>query len=81
MPMVPEAVFGMLACARLGATHSVVFGGFAAKELASRIRDCEPSLILGASFGYEPGRVINYKKILDEAIEISGLPQSKVLLY
>lgn len=81
MPMVPEAVFGMLACARLGATHSVVFGGFAAKELASRIKDCEPSLILGASFGYEPGRVINYKKILDEAIEISGLPQSKVLLY
>ncbi|KAL4495296.1 hypothetical protein ABPG73_022341 [Tetrahymena malaccensis] len=81
MPMVPEAVFGMLACARLGAIHSVVFGGFAAKELASRIKDSEPALILGGSFGYEPGKVINYKKILDEAIDIAGAQNTKVLVY
>lgn len=61
MPMVPEAFFGMLACARIGAIHSVVFGGFSAKELAGRITDSKPSLILSASYGYEPGKVINYK--------------------
>ncbi|KAL4481347.1 hypothetical protein ABPG72_010500 [Tetrahymena utriculariae] len=80
MPMVPEAVFGMLACARIGAIHSVVFGGFAAKELSGRIQDSKPTLILGASYGFEPGKVINYKQILDEAIDLSGAQGIKVLL-
>jgi propionyl-CoA synthetase len=71
MPLVPEAVFAMLACARLGAIHSVVFGGFAAKELATRIDDAQPKLILSASCGIEPGRVVKYKPLLDEAIELS----------
>jgi propionyl-CoA synthetase len=69
MPMIPEAVIGMLACARLGAIHSVVFGGFAANELATRINDAKPKLILSASCGLEPGRVIKYKPLLDAAIE------------
>lgn len=80
MPMVPEAVFGMLASARIGAIHSVVFGGFAAKELAGRIHDSTPALVLGASYGYEPNKIINYKTILDEAIDISGVSGIKVLL-
>jgi len=71
MPMIPEAVVGMLACARLGAVHSVVFGGFAAAELAARIADAEPKLILSASCGLEPGRVIAYKPLLDAAIALS----------
>lgn len=62
MPMVPEAVFGLLACARLGAVHSVVFGGFAPKELAKRIDDCQPKVVLTASCGIEPKRVIAYKR-------------------
>ncbi|GGX60298.1 propionyl-CoA synthetase [Tateyamaria omphalii] len=70
MPMVPEAVFAMLACARLGAIHSVVFGGFAANELATRIDDAAPKVIISASCGIEPGRVIAYKPLLDEAIDI-----------
>jgi propionyl-CoA synthetase len=69
MPMVPEAVFGMLACARIGAIHSVVFGGFAASELAQRIQHAQPSAVLTASCGIEPGRVVAYKPMLDEAIE------------
>ncbi len=72
MPMIPEAVFAMLACARLGAVHSVVFGGFAARELATRIDDCQPKLILSASCGLEPGRVVAYKPLLDGAIELSA---------
>ncbi len=81
MPMVPEAVFGMLACARLGAVHSVVFGGFAAKELATRIDDAKPKLILSASCGLEPGRVVQYKPLLDEAIRLaSAKPQACVIL-
>src|SRR5262245_4761021 len=68
MPMVPEAVFGMLACARIGAIHSVVFGGFAASELAQRIQHAEPTAVLTASCGIEPGRVVAYKPMLDEAI-------------
>jgi propionyl-CoA synthetase len=72
MPMVPEAVFAMLACARIGAVHSVVFGGFAAKELATRINDCKPKLILSASCGIEGARVIPYKPLLDEAIELAA---------
>jgi propionyl-CoA synthetase len=72
MPMVPEAVFAMLACARIGAVHSVVFGGFAAKELATRINDCTPKIILSASCGLEGARVIPYKPLLDEAIKLAG---------
>ena len=71
MPMVPEAAFAMLACARIGAIHSVVFGGFAASELATRIDDATPKLIISASCGIEPGRVIAYKPLLDEAIAMS----------
>ncbi|MDD1648193.1 MAG: propionyl-CoA synthetase [Methanomicrobiales archaeon] len=71
MPMVPEAVTAMLACARIGAIHSVVFGGFAAPELASRIQDARPKVILSASCGIEVNRVIPYKPLLDRAIEIS----------
>ena len=72
MPMVPEAVIAMLACARIGAVHSVVFGGFAARELATRIDDAKPKLILSASCGIEPGRIIHYKPLLDEAISIAA---------
>ena len=68
MPMIPEAVFAMLACARLGAIHSVVFGGFAASELAVRIDDAKPKVVLAASCGVEPSRVIQYKPLLDDAI-------------
>lgn len=71
MPMVPEALVAMLACARLGAIHSVVFGGFAAKELATRIDDCQPKLIIGASCGIETARVIAYKPLIDAAIELA----------
>ena len=71
MPLVPEAVMAMLACARIGAIHSVVFGGFAAPELAARIDDAKPKLVLSASCGIEPGRVIAYKPLLDHAIELA----------
>ncbi|MDQ7079253.1 MAG: propionyl-CoA synthetase [Paracoccaceae bacterium] len=71
MPMVPEAVVAMLACARIGAIHSVVFGGFAANELATRIDDARPKAVIAASCGIEPGRVIAYKPLLDGAIEMA----------
>ncbi|MBF9047467.1 AMP-binding protein [Rhodobacterales bacterium LSUCC0031] len=71
MPMVPEALEAMLACARLGAIHSVVFGGFAANELAVRIDDCTPKCIIAASCGLEPGRVVHYKPLLDGALAIA----------
>jgi len=71
MPMVPEALDAMLACARIGAVHSVVFGGFAANELAVRIDDCTPKAVLAASCGLEPGRVVEYKPLLDGAIELA----------
>jgi propionyl-CoA synthetase len=71
MPMVPEAIVAMLACARIGAVHSVVFGGFAAKELAARIDDAKPKLILAASCGIEPGRIVAYKPLLDAAIDLA----------
>jgi propionyl-CoA synthetase len=71
MPLVPEAVMAMLACARLGAIHSVVFGGFAAPELATRIDDAKPKVILSASCGIEPGRIIAYKPLLDHAIDLA----------
>ena len=73
MPMVPEAMVAMLACARIGAVHSVVFGGFAAKELATRIEDAKPKLIFSASCGLEPGRIVQYKPLLDEAIRLSSV--------
>ncbi len=72
MPMVPEAVIGMLACARIGAVHSVVFGGFAAHELAVRIDDAKPKAILAGSCGIEPGRIVAYKPLLDRAIEMAA---------
>jgi propionyl-CoA synthetase len=72
MPMVPEALYAMLACARIGAIHSVVFGGFAARELATRIDDATPKLVLSASCGLEPGRVVKYKPLLDEAIALAA---------
>jgi propionyl-CoA synthetase len=72
MPMVPEAAIAMLACARLGAIHSVVFGGFAANELASRIDDAAPKVVVTASCGIEPGRVVAYKPLLDAAIDLSA---------
>lgn len=81
MPMVPEAVVAMLACARIGAVHSVVFGGFAAKELATRIDDAQPKLILSASCGIEPGRTVHYKPLLDEAIRLAGVkPKACIVL-
>src|ERR1700742_1787567 len=81
MPMVPEAVVAMLACARIGAVHSVVFGGFAAKELATRIEDAKPKLILSASCGLEPGRIVQYKPLLDEAIRLSSVkPEACIIL-
>src|SRR5258708_37819299 len=73
MPMVAEAVVAMLACARIGAVHPVVFGGFAAKELATRIEDAKPNLIFSASCGLEPGRIVQYKPLLDEAIRLSSI--------
>jgi propionyl-CoA synthetase len=72
MPMVPEAVVAMLACSRIGAIHSVVFGGFAANELATRIDDATPKAIIAASCGVEPGRVVAYKPLLDGAIELAS---------
>ncbi|HZR88580.1 MAG TPA: propionyl-CoA synthetase [Bradyrhizobium sp.] len=81
MPMVPEAVVAMLACARIGAVHSVVFGGFAAKELATRIDDARPKLIFSASCGIEPGRIVHYKPLLDEAINLaSAKPDACIIL-
>ena len=81
MPMVPQAMIAMLACARVGAVHSVVFGGFAAKELATRIEDAKPKLILSASCGIEPGRIVKYKPLLDEAIALSSTkPQACLIL-
>jgi propionyl-CoA synthetase len=80
MPMVPEAVFAMLACARIGAIHSVVFGGFAPAELATRITDAKPKAILTASCGLEPGRVIAYKPLVDEAIRLSDHKPDHVML-
>jgi propionyl-CoA synthetase len=81
MPMVPEAVIAMLACARLGAIHSVVFGGFAPKELATRIDDARPKIMLSASCGIEVNRVIPYKPLLDQAIDMAAhKPQRCVIL-
>ncbi len=81
MPMVPEAAIAMLACARIGAIHSVVFGGFAANELAGRIKHAEPKVVVTASCGIEPGRLIAYKPLLDGAIElVENKPQRCIIL-
>lgn len=72
MPMIPEALEAMLACARLGAIHSVVFGGFAANELSVRIDDCQPKAVIAASCGLEPGRIVPYKPLLDQAIDMAS---------
>jgi propionyl-CoA synthetase len=81
MPMIPEAAIAMLACARIGAIHSVVFGGFAAKELATRIEDAEPKVILSASCGIEAARVVPYKPLLDEAIALSRHKPGTCLIF
>ena len=80
MPMIPEAVFAMLACARIGAIHSVVFGGFASVSLASRIDDAEPKVIVSADAGSRAGKVLAYKRLLDEAIRLAVHKPAKVLL-
>ncbi len=80
MPMVPEAVIAMLACARIGAVHSVVFGGFAPKELATRIDDAKPTVMLSASCGIEGSRVIPYKPLLDQAIEMASHKPRRCLI-
>ncbi len=72
MPMIPEAIVAVLACARLGAVHSVVFGGFASNELAVRIDDCQPEVIVSASCGIEPSRLVEYKPLLDQAIDMAS---------
>ncbi len=81
MPMIPEAVFSMLACARIGAVHSVVFGGFAANELATRINDAKPKVIVSASCGIEVTRVIEYKPLLDEAIDLSEAKPDACIIF
>ncbi len=81
MPMIPEAFVAMFACARIGAVHSVVFGGFAAKEVATRIDDAEPKVILTASCGVEPGRIVEYKPLLDLAIGLSKAKPQSVIVY
>ena len=80
MPMIPEALVAMLACARLGAIHSVVFGGFAPKELAIRIDDAKPKVLLTASCGIEFTNVIEYKPLVDEALRLSKYPPQTVIL-
>jgi propionyl-CoA synthetase len=80
MPMVPEAVIAMLACARIGAIHSVVFGGFAANELASRIEDAAPKVVVSASCGIEVGRVVPYKPLLDAAIAMVAQPPERCIV-
>lgn len=80
MPMIPEAAIAMLACARIGAIHSVVFGGFAANELATRIDDAAPKVIVSASCGIEPGRLVEYKPLLDGAVELASQKPDKCII-
>ena len=81
MPMIPEAVVAMLACARIGAIHSVVFGGFASNELASRIDDSKAKVLVTASCGFEPGRTVEYKPLVDEAIKLANHKIDKMILF
>src|SRR5262249_19741740 len=80
MPMMPETVIAMLACARIGAIHSVVFGGFAAHELASRISDAQAKLIIAGSCGIEVDRVVPYKPLLDKAIELASVKPERCII-
>ena len=80
MPMVPEAIVAMLACARIGAIHSVVFGGFAAPELANRCTDARPKVIVSASCGIEAGRIVPYKPLLDKAIELAAVKPERCVI-
>jgi propionyl-CoA synthetase len=80
MPMIPEAIVAMLACARIGAIHSVVFGGFAAHELANRITDARPKVIVSASCGIEAGRILPYKPLLDKAIELAAAKPERCII-
>ena len=81
MPMIPEGIISMLACARIGAIHSVVFGGFAANELAVRIDDAKPEAILAASCGLEPNRIVEYKPLIDQAIELASHKPQTVVIF
>ena len=81
MPMIPEALFAILACARLGAVHSVVFGGFAAASLAARIDDARPALMVTADGGSRMGKVVTYKSLVDESLKLAKHPPKKVLIY
>ena len=81
MPMIPQAVIAMLACGRIGAIHSVVFGGFASNELASRINDSKAKLLVTASCGFEPGRTVEYKPLVDQAIKIASHKIDKMILF
>ena len=81
MPMIPEGIISMLACARIGAIHSVVFGGFAANELAVRIDDAKPKAILAASCGLEPNRIVEYKPLIDQAIELASHKPKTVVIF
>ncbi|MCA1785427.1 MAG: AMP-binding protein, partial [Desulfobacteraceae bacterium] len=81
MPMIPQAVFAMLGCARIGAIHSVVFGGFAAHELATRINDAKPKVIVSASCGIEVKRIIEYKPLLDKAIDLSDEKPDACIIF
>ena len=81
MPMIPEAVIAMLACGRIGAIHSVVFGGFAANELASRIDDSKAKIIVSASCGYEPGRVVEYKPLLNKALQLANHKPNRCIIF
>jgi len=81
MPMIPQAIIAVLACARLGAVHSVVFGGFAAAELATRIDDAKPTAIVSASCGIEPSRLVEYKPLLDEAIDLASHKPGHCIIF
>src|SRR4030065_868545 len=81
MPMIPETLFAMLACARIGAIHSVVFGGFAPNELAIRIDDAKPKLLISASCGIEGKKIIEYKPLLDKAIDLARHKPTNCIIY
>ncbi|XP_055482166.1 acyl-CoA synthetase short-chain family member 3, mitochondrial [Psammomys obesus] len=81
MPMIPQAIYAMLACARIGAIHSLIFGGFASKELSTRIDHAKPKVVVTASFGIEPGRKVEYIPLLEEALKIGQHIPDRVLIY
>lgn len=80
MPMIPEALIAMHACSRIGAIHAVVFGGFAKEELANRIKHCSPKVVVTASCGLEPSKIIPYTGIVDAALELAGQPEMKRII-